>query len=150
MCVSRSGRPCEALLAAVEDLAVVLLVGQQLGIEVPAVRIRMLPPPPNLSLANSASNGVWSGHHRLPRYRIVNQTKRCRGPAAIIFESPPSEAQCLGLQLPEAAGPLGSPPIGPITLNLLPSAWSTMCSTADYEVRLRRSLRQHLHGRYGR
>ena len=46
----------------------------------------MLSTPP--SLANSASNGVWSEHRVLPRYRIVNQTKRCRGPPVIIFEAP--------------------------------------------------------------
>jgi len=56
------------------------------GILVPADRVRMLSTPP--SLANSASNGVWSEHRVLPRYRIVNQTKRCRGPSVIIFEAP--------------------------------------------------------------
>jgi len=56
------------------------------GILVPADRVRMLSTPP--SLANSASNGVWSEHRVLPRYRIVNQTKRCRGPPVIIFEAP--------------------------------------------------------------
>ena len=75
---------------------------QQLGIEVPACRIQMLPP--CASIANSASNGVWSVHHRLPRYRIINQTKRCRGPAAVIFECPPSPHQIQYLQNDDQPG----------------------------------------------
>ena len=67
---------------------------QENGVRVPASRVRMLPNPP--PLANNTANGVRSYHTRGKRraqvdldggFRVVNQTKRCKGPPCVILES---------------------------------------------------------------
>jgi len=126
-----SGRPCDSgdcsssspPLCGVPP-AHFCAVCQQNGVRIPASRVFVLPTPP--PLVNRTSNGVWSDAPEQPgsrrcgsacrRYRIANQTKRCKGPPLIIMES-------LGTGLPDG-----------VTASPLPQEW-TFLSAGIAEVR---------------
>uniref|UniRef100_A0A7S3SRY4 Uncharacterized protein n=2 Tax=Emiliania huxleyi TaxID=2903 RepID=A0A7S3SRY4_EMIHU len=43
------------------------------------------------TLVNSPSNGVWTSHLKLPHFRVLNQTRRCKGPQITVFSEPLSD-----------------------------------------------------------
>lgn len=59
---------------------------RELGIDIPAERVRGLRREQRHELENSNAFGMWSKHGT----RLVNQTSGCTGPLLVIFKEPPS------------------------------------------------------------
>ena len=76
-------------------------------------------------VANSTSNGIWTGHQTLPPFRALNQTARCKGPIAVVFATKLDEGGEAGAQ------PVPSPPPAVVRTPTAELGWSLSAVTSE-------------------